>query len=263
MSYRTVVAVDLHGYGSKPQNVHAVLQKNLVECVREAAGNARLDPGRWRDQRSGDGKLMVLPHDVSAEVLVGRFVRELNAGLRDRNRVASPQARTRMRLALHHGPAAEAAHGYSGSAPVVAAGLCGAEALRTALDRAGCDLGVIVSKFVYRGSIESGMTSLDPEDLRAVRVPDLRDDDEAWIWFPGGPNPNDLDFPDGMPDGPDGGGPGGPPPSGPPGQDPPAPEPRRDPPATGPTHVTTINAPGGVVIGRDQNTITYGFGGRS
>ncbi|TDC82166.1 hypothetical protein [Actinomadura sp. 7K507] len=243
MSYRTVMSVDLQGYGSASQNVQRVLQENLVECLREAAVNAGLDSGLWADQGSGDGKLMVLPFGVSVEVLVGRFVRELNAELRGRNRVSSREARTRMRLAIHHGPAAEASNGYSGSAPVVVTRLCGAEPLRKALEEAGTDLGVIVSAFVFRGSIEAGMTSLDAETLRRVRLPDLGNDADAWIWLPGGPDPHTLDSAEEPVDPPS--------PSGPPE------EPAETPPWDG-FRGTTIYAPRGTVIGRDQNNHYWG-----
>ncbi|MGP4024039.1 hypothetical protein [Actinomadura sp. 3N407] len=239
MSYRTVMAVDLQGYGSTPQNVQKVLQANLVECLRSAAGNAGLNSGHWSGQSSGDGKLMVLPHGVSAEVLVGRFVRELNAEVRAGNRVASREARARMRLAIHHGPAAEASNGYSGSAPVVVTRLCNAEPLRRALDEAGTGLGVIVSAFVFRGSIESGMTSLDPEALRRVRLPDLGDDGDAWIWFPGGPDPHTLDLGEEPPDAP---------PSEPPSR---SPEEAPEAPPYGAFRGATVYAPRGTVIGRD------------
>ncbi|XRQ12197.1 hypothetical protein ACN3XK_15265 [Actinomadura welshii] len=259
MSYRTVMAVDLQGYGSAKQNVQGLLQENLVGCLREAAGNAGLDSGRWADQSSGDGKLMVLPHDVSAEVLVGRFVRELNAALRGRNRVASREARARLRLAIHHGPASEGPNGYTGTAPVVVTRLCNADPLRTALDAAGTDLGVIVSAFVFRGSIESGMTSLDPQDLRRVRLPSLGHDGDAWIWFPGGPDPHTLDLP-GEPAGEEAGktaeeGAGEPPGEPPSGPDRARPESGDSP--WGAFSGATIHAAGGTVVGRDQHNHYY------
>ncbi|WP_067792233.1 hypothetical protein [Actinomadura formosensis] len=259
MSYRTVMAVDLQGYGSRPQNVQAVLQANLVECLRDAAGNAGLDAAGWEDRGGGGGRLMVLPHDVRAEVLVGRFVRELNAELRGRNRVASAEARTRMRLAIHHGPAAPAAGGYSGSAPVVVRGLCGADPLRAALDAAGTDLGVIVSAFVFRGSVEAGMTSLDPADLRRVRVPGLAEEGDGWVWFPGGPDPHALDFPDGLAGRPPAGPPTAPPSETPPSETPPSEGAPSEGAPSGSVHATTINARTFVV--RDQ--VNYNFGGRS
>ncbi|MFE9105203.1 hypothetical protein [Actinomadura geliboluensis] len=199
MSYRTVMAADLQGYGAAPQNVQELLQRTLVDSLREAAGNCGLDAARWQEQGSGDGLLMVLPHGVPAEVLVGRFVRELNGELRARNRLAADRARARMRLAIHHGPTAEVANGFSGTAPVAVTRLCDADPLRAALDRADADLAVIVSEFVFRGSIEAGMTSLEPGDLRRVRVARLDGDrdGDGWFWLPGGPDPHTLDLPDG------------------------------------------------------------------
>ncbi|MFI0370807.1 hypothetical protein ACH35V_23300 [Actinomadura sp. 1N219] len=255
MSYRTVMAADLQGYGSAPQNVQHVLQENLVGCLRDAAANAGLDAARWEDQGSGDGKLMVLPQGVAVEVLADRFVRELNAALRARNRVASAAARTRMRLAIHHGPVAEAANGYSGSAPVVVTRLCNGSPLRDALDAAGADLGVIVSAFVFRGSIEAGMTSLDPADLRRVHLRGLGDDSDAWLWLPGGPDPHTLRFADGLTAGreaPD----EDPPPQDPAPQDP---APEDPPPGDGAFRGAAIHAPGATFIGRDQKNY---YGGR-
>ncbi|QKW38288.1 hypothetical protein HUT06_33340 [Actinomadura sp. NAK00032] len=198
MSYRMVMAADLQGYGAAPQNVQELLQRNLVESLREAAGHSGLDAAAWKEQGSGDGLLMVLPHEVSAEVLAGRFVRELNGELRARNRLAADRARTRMRLAIHHGPATEVANGFSGTAPVAVTRLCNCDPLRAALDRADADLGVIVSELVFRESVEAGMTSLEPAELRRVRVARLNGDrdGDGWLWLPGGPDPHTLDLPD-------------------------------------------------------------------
>ncbi|GAA4232706.1 hypothetical protein GCM10022254_33320 [Actinomadura meridiana] len=262
MSYRTVMAVDLQGYGSTPQNVQHVLQANLVDCLREAATNARLDADRWEDQGSGDGKLMVLPHGVAVEALAGRFVRDLNGALRARNRLASVEARTRMRLAIHHGPVAEAPNGYTGSAPVVVTRLVNADPLRRALHAAGTDLAVIVSAFVFRGSIEAGMTSLDPTELRHVHVPGLGADSDAWFWLPNGPDPRTLDLGDDPSADTEAGGDAG---GDAAGDDGPAPEP---PPSSGGNggaygaNGVHINAPGGTVILRDQNNTHY-YGDRS
>ncbi|TYK52524.1 hypothetical protein [Actinomadura decatromicini] len=243
MSYRTVMAADLKGYESAPQNAQGLLQRNLAGCLRDAAGRAGLDPERWGEAGRGDGMLMVLPPDVAVEGLAGRFVRELNAELRARNRLVSAAARVRMLLAIHHGPVAEAAIGYTGTAPVVVKRLCEADSLRDALDAAGADLGVIVSAFVYRSSVEAGMTSLDPADLRHVRLPGLGDDGDGWIWFPGGPDPHTVDFPDGLADGP-------------------APEPEPQAPPGGPSRPDSPfqdYSRGNTYIGRDQNNY---YGGR-
>ncbi len=148
MSYRTVMAADLQGYGSAPQNVQELLQRNLVESLREAAAQSGLDAAHWTSRGAVGGLLTILPFEVSAEVLVGRFVRELNGELRGRNRLAADRARTRLRLAIHHGPPPRPPRLQR-----VRAGGGGAAVrrrpLREALDRAGTDLGVIVSEFVW------------------------------------------------------------------------------------------------------------------
>lgn len=248
MSYRTVMAADLQGYGSAPQNVQELLQRNLVESLREAAAHSGLDTARWTGRGGVGGLLMILPHEVSAEVLVGRFVRELNGELRGRNRLAVDRARTRLRLAIHHGPSAEAGGGFSGSAPVAVARLCGAGPLREALDRAGTDLGVIVSEFVFRGSIAAGMTSLEPRDLLRIRIQRLDGDrdGDGWLWLPGGPDPHSLGLREG---------------AAAEGDDPtsaadrgPAPSPSSPPP--GSVHVETVNAR--TYIRGDQHNHYYG-----
>jgi hypothetical protein len=198
MSYRLLMAVDVQDYRSRSGAVQRKVQADLRKIVTAAAEHAGVRPDLWSWQAGGDGAFIVLSREVSPETLVDRFVRDLNAELRQHNRTASEAARLRVRVAVHHGPAKAADNGYSGAGPVIVMGLCNGGPLRAALAAAGADLGVIVSEVVFRGTVEAQETSLEPGDLRRVRLPELRRDQDAWIWLPGYPDLPALPFADGI-----------------------------------------------------------------
>jgi hypothetical protein len=241
VSYGAFVAADLQGYSDKPEAFQTVAQAGLQKVLGCAAERAGLTWDPVDHQPSGDGLLVVMAPDPPRRLLAETFVREVNAELHDHNRLCAEQARLRVRLALHHGPVEPAALGYSGDGPVTTVRLCNGGPLRSALETSGRHLGVIVSETVYVDTFEARKTSMEPTELREVRLPELRRRARAWLWIPGCPDLHGLDFDDGMPGSP----PGPAPAAGP------APEPK--PPVPG--GLTINQGDHGEVVGRDKWTI--------
>jgi hypothetical protein len=194
MSYSPLMAVDLQGYSAVEAAFQDKVQAGLRDTLRLAAERAGLEWDPTGHQPRGDGVLAVLAPGTSMELLVDRFIRELKAAVREHNRLCADDARLRMRVALHHGPAQSAALGYSGDGPVTVTRLCDSGPLRAALQESGLELGAIVSETVFRGTVKAGRTSLDPADLRQVRLPEL--DENAWFWIPGYPGLHGLKLDD-------------------------------------------------------------------
>jgi hypothetical protein len=198
MSFHPLIAVNLQGYGRASGQVQQAAQEGLAKTLELAAERAGIDPEHWEWQAGGGEVLAMLPPGTSMPLLVDRFARELNGALNDRNRLYRPEALLRLRVAVHHGPAERAALGFTGEGPVTVTGLCNGQPLRAALDVTGGRLGLIVSETVFRGTIAAGKTSLEPADLRQVRLPELGREANAWLWLPGFPSIAGLDFADGM-----------------------------------------------------------------
>jgi hypothetical protein len=90
-----------------------------------------------------------------------------------------------LRLAVHFGTATPGPNGYAHAGPVVVSRLCDSDQLRSALMTSGADLAVIFSRQIYTDTVQSGLTILEPAELRRVRVTKKEFDEDAWIWVPG------------------------------------------------------------------------------
>lgn len=185
---RIVLVTKADGYGNRVQLFQDALQQGLESVLAVAAGHARLRRDTWSLQDTSDGEVAVLPGDEPEDVVVGRFVQELNSALDQHNRLAAESARLRLRLAVHFGPATPSAKGFSGDGQVLAALLCGSRPLRSALEQTDCALAVMLSEEVYMGTVHALRVPLvDPDRMRRVRIHEREDDVDvhAWLWLPG------------------------------------------------------------------------------
>jgi hypothetical protein len=179
---RLLLAVEQQAYGRRVQVFQADLQQGLVEVLDHAGELAGLHRDSWGIERTGAAQLAVLPHDEPEDAVVFRFVTQLNAELIQYNRLKAKDAWLRLRVAMHHGPASQAANGFAGPGPVVVRELCGSPPLQSALEQTGAHLAVLLSKIVYDHTVAAGLVPLDPRKPRRVMV----GDEEAWLWIPGG-----------------------------------------------------------------------------
>src|SRR5436190_24223473 len=117
---RFCVSVDAQGYGDRDDQRQRALQDGLIKVLSEAADGARLNRDRWHKQPNGDGEVALLP-EVNPEPeprVVDDYVRELDNALSRHNRDLRPEARLRLRVAMHFGVAQLGKNGYTGRAPV-------------------------------------------------------------------------------------------------------------------------------------------------
>ncbi|GAX58731.1 hypothetical protein [Streptomyces olivochromogenes] len=183
---RLLLAVDAKGYG----HAHPVTQRHFQEAITrlldKAADTAQLDRARWVTQEGGDSLIAVLPEGASEPALVDAFMRALDAGLRAFNHNRVPEARLRLRAAVHFGSASPGANGFVGRGPVEIERILDCAALRTALDQApdAC-LAIGVSATVFRDVVQEAYTSIRTDAFRHVRVEEKEYRGEAWIWIPG------------------------------------------------------------------------------
>jgi class 3 adenylate cyclase len=182
-----LVCCDLKSYGSADDLLQRELQELLVRSLDRAGEAAGLDRTSWRRQAKGDEEWAVLPATTSEGDVVDRYVRALDAELAKTNRYRVPEAKLRMRMAIHFGTTVEGANGYPGQDAVLVSRLLNSEPPHAALEQApGSDLVVVLSDTLFTSLVAARYTTLRPEDFRRVdvRVKDFRG--HGWMWLPSG-----------------------------------------------------------------------------
>ncbi|WIX99567.1 hypothetical protein QRX60_36760 [Amycolatopsis mongoliensis] len=182
-----LLAVDAWRYGSRDGQQQFDLQQALTTAVDAAGAAAGLDPAAWHRQPAGDGFLDFIADSGAELALVDPFVRELDAWLGRFNHDRLPNARLRLRLAIHHGGAVPAACGYAADGPVHVCRLRDAKPSRAALALVPeANLVQVLSEPIF-GSVRQRLTTLSAADFTPVLVdePEKEFREKAWIRVPG------------------------------------------------------------------------------
>lgn len=182
---RSLVAVDIEGYSRRDNPGQVELRAALRRVCEEAFQQIRVDPDARQDQ--GDSFLILVKPDTPKSRLVADLVREIGTALRLSNRNWVPEARMRLRLALHAGDVHLDGTGFGGEAVVAVMRLIEADALRSALRTAPDDLAVIVSSQLHHDVVAQRYRGIDPADYREVLVSAKGFSQAAWIRVPGLP----------------------------------------------------------------------------
>ncbi len=182
---RLCLAADAVGYGRRDDYLQQDTQRYLMEVLDWAAEAAGLHRGTWNRQAAGDGELAVLPQDEQESHVVDGFVRHLDAALSRRNRILRPDARLRLRVAMHFGRLMAGDNGFAGPGPVEVARMVNSAPLRAAIDAVpDANLALLVSDTIYRDTIEPLHTTLNPAAFRKVLVQEKEFEANAWLWVP-------------------------------------------------------------------------------
>jgi hypothetical protein len=185
---RLLVAVDMEGYsqqGNLLQDRSQGTLRTVMDATVEELGFDRLN---WITQPTGDGELAVLPAGAPEPTVVSRLVPRLDQRLREHNDGLSPEARVRLRVALHQGLVhIHGANGFPGEAVVTVCRLLDARPFKRALAafvHAGA--AAILSEEVFQDVVAQRYDGLRPERFRRVEVnrPDKGFRRHAWIWVP-------------------------------------------------------------------------------
>lgn len=181
----TCIAVDAQAYGSKNDRNQSEFQHDLPRLLDRAAKGAGLDRSAWQIQRTGDEQLAVIRQDGGEPRLVDDYVRHLVAELRHHNAQRVPEARMRLRAAIHQGLVELAENGFAGSAVVATARLLTARPLYDALAaHPDADLALLLSDDVYRSLVAGGHTTLTTADFTQVTVRVKEYEASAWLRVP-------------------------------------------------------------------------------
>jgi len=182
---RSLIAADIEGFGRRGDLEHLDLRKALRDVCHEAFAQINVD-GVYQEDR-GDALLIIVGPEVPKPRLVSDLVRELDTALRRFNGRRLPQARMRLRVALHNGEVLFDGDGLAGEAVVALMRLLDADDLRRALTAAPGDLAVIVSDRMHHDAVVQGHRGIDPAEYREVRVSLKEFSQPAWIRVPGLP----------------------------------------------------------------------------
>ncbi|MBW4719098.1 hypothetical protein [Saccharothrix obliqua] len=188
---RTVLRLDVVGSsaGGRGRQVHL---DRALEAVLDRAIDAVRDPrypiaGSFR-RADGDSATLVVEAGVAKAWVVADFVlREVLIAVGEENRVANPEHRLRLRVAIDHGEIVVEGQHVGGDPVVATARLVDAPRLRESLaDAPDQDLGLIVSDRFHGEVVRRGERGLDQVAFQPVDVPVSGSRLMGWLWVPPG-----------------------------------------------------------------------------
>lgn len=183
---RLLLSIDAKGYGSANGRRQHEMQSAIIKVLNESSSAAQVSRDEWECQSGGDGELAILPAGTPENVVVDDFVRKLAESIDGHNEDLKPEARLRLRMAIHHGVVLPAANGYAGMGIVVVSRLADSPQIRAAqaaVPEAG--LVVMLSNRVYLDTVAQELTLLRAERLRRVTVRVKEYTDDAFLYIPG------------------------------------------------------------------------------
>jgi hypothetical protein len=185
---RFLVAVDMEKYSRQDNLRQYQSQRTLKAVMREAVDEVGLDRVNWVTQSTGDGELAILPTGTPEPAVVGGLVPTIERILREHNRSLIPEAKVRLRIALHQGLVhLDGANGFPAEAIVTVCRLLDARPLKRALAAfTGAAAALIVSDQIFHDVVAHRYGGLRPERFRRVqvRLPDKDFGQQAWICVP-------------------------------------------------------------------------------
>lgn len=184
---RLCISVDVERYSRWGLADQSAAQNGLDAVLDEACATAGLERATWSRQDAGDGELAVLPPGIDEQRTINAFVRELRGSLYRYNRRLNDDARLRVRVAMHVGMTQVAGLGFAGPAPVVAARLRDAAAVRRAMaEHPDADFVLVISQPLYEDHVGNDHPDLSADMFTRIRVDDPAKDfvADAWVHVP-------------------------------------------------------------------------------
>jgi class 3 adenylate cyclase len=175
-------AVDIVQFTGRDDEVQLALREALYRLLIESFDNADIP---WRScvhEDRGDGAIVVIPAHMPTITVVGPLVEQIRVRLRRHNRLSSPVAQVRLRLAVHIGEVYRDPHGLAGKAVNHLFRMLDAPNLRQALQTSDAELALIVSDYLYE-SVIHGAPDAAAYSQVTVRVKQF----EARAWLLGVP----------------------------------------------------------------------------
>ncbi|RLQ01399.1 hypothetical protein EAD96_23945 [Micromonospora sp. BL1] len=181
---RLCMAADVSGYSSRTNAETERIQGLLVDILARARRAAGIADSAVAPQAHGDGQFTVLPPGIDESAVIPRLIDELGTALREVNAVATPDARLRLRLALHRGLVKPACNGWVGSSTIAVHRLLDSPPLRTALrEHAAADFVLGIPDVLFQDVIVHAAEPPLPSDFTPVVVdlPEKSFVEHCWV----------------------------------------------------------------------------------
>nr|WP_042186006.1 tetratricopeptide repeat protein [Kibdelosporangium sp. MJ126-NF4]CEL17024.1 transcriptional regulator, SARP family [Kibdelosporangium sp. MJ126-NF4]CTQ91746.1 transcriptional regulator, SARP family [Kibdelosporangium sp. MJ126-NF4] len=182
--HRTILVVDVVGFGDiRRTNAHQLeVRRGLYGAVESACTAAGIPWDDCHREDRGDGIMIVVPAHVPKSLFAEALPGHLTAALRTHNQVHPPQARIRLRMALHAGEVHHDDHGVVGRAVNLAFRLLDCGTFRAMHTRSDVPLAIIASAWFFDEVIWHGPAAAE---YQRFRVSAKEVDTVAWINLPG------------------------------------------------------------------------------
>jgi len=185
---RVLVVADMESYSKRNNVLQHRAQLAFRRIMDDATTDVGLDRVDWLIQQGGDGELAILPAGTSERTVAAKLAPVADRLLREHNQGLAPEAKVRLRLAVHQGLVhLDGANGFPSEAVVHVCRLADSPQLKQALrDFPGANVALAVSDSLYREVIEH-YRDLRPEHFARTHaeIADKGFSATAWIYVPG------------------------------------------------------------------------------
>jgi hypothetical protein len=149
--HRTIVAVDVEGFGDhRRNNINQVrIRRGLYHAMCHAFDAADIPWGSCHREDRGDGLLVLAPAEVQKSLFVDRLPGVLAAALTRHNGMHPAEEQIRLRLALHAGEVNFDDHGVTSVSITRTFRLVDARRLKDTLAKAPAVLAIIASAWFF------------------------------------------------------------------------------------------------------------------
>lgn len=186
--HRTIVVVDVEGFGAWQRTNHhqLVVRRGLYRCLRTSFERAGIPWESCETEDRGDGVFILAPPEVPKSLFVESLPGRLVDALAEHNHLHGPEARIRLRLAVHAGEINYDDHGVTAASVNLTFRLANSSELRAALAGSRGILALITSNWFFDEVVRHSITAR-PDTYRNVTVSAKETVTSAWIALPDNP----------------------------------------------------------------------------
>lgn len=179
-------AVDIAQFtdARRDDEVQLALREALYRLLVESFEDSGIPWKSCVHEDRGDGAVVIIPAHMPTITIVGPLVDQIRTRLRRHNRLSSPVAQVRLRLAAHVGEVYRDVHGLAGKAVNHLFRILDARDLRDVLQDPGTEIALIVSDYLYENVILGTPNGVDPTAYREVAVEVKQFQARAWVLGP-------------------------------------------------------------------------------
>lgn len=184
--HTSLVAVDIMAFGDQRRDaaLRRRLRSTMYDLLDESFAMTGLKLDHCYREDRGDGALVVASPDIDPFLFMDPMNHHVSVLLRRENRYAGPNARLRLRTAVHNGHVEYDRHGVVGDTSLELFRLLDARSFRNLLkQREDADLGLIVPDRLFTET--AGRNGLiTPEAYRELRLTSKGMRLKARVWLP-------------------------------------------------------------------------------